>query len=102
MDELVLSTDPLDPQVFETYSVHITSEWDTEGGIGYTGDVLHKGEHIFSFENDGIGNATQYLYASNKAPFREFKTLCEEQFPNKFEPIDLGLIYLEVRDIENN
>jgi hypothetical protein len=102
MDELLLSTDPLDPSTFDAYNIQITDEWESEGGFGYTGDVLKDGSHIFSFENEGVGDANKYLCPSSEAKslFREFEQLCTEQFPDRFEPVDYGVIYLEVRDIQ--
>lgn len=103
MEELLLSTDPLDASTFDPYTVQITSEWEEENGYGYTGDVLKNGEHIFSFENEGQGGANKYLCGSSeaKSSFREFEALCWEQFPERFEPVDYGVIYLEVRDTQN-
>lgn len=164
----LLSADPVDPKVLEPYSIQITSEWETdEGNFGYTGDLFKNGEHIFSFENDGLGGPNKYLlngeyskthavwYASagclpdsehpefvgtekecekfieensseyerpdtehdlyslsisewededkenSHSLFREFSALCVEQFPDRFEPVDFCLVYLEVRDQQN-
>ena len=99
-----VSPTPLDTNAFDSYKVDITSEWETEDGCGFTGDVLLNGIAVFSFENDGEMGANKYLPhgVEGREALSDFKKLSTENFPDKFEPVDYALIYLEVRDGKEN
>ena len=102
--QAIISPKPLDERAFDQYSVDITSEWETEEGCGFTGDILLDGVAVFSFENDGEGGANKYLTQTvdSRQALTAFKTLSKENFPDKYEATDYALIYLEVRDIESS
>lgn len=100
----IIAPNPLSEEAFKPYTVEITSEWETEDGCGFTGDVMLNGEPVFSFENDGEGGANKYLSqdVESRQALTAFKALCKENFPDKYEATDYALIYLEVRDLEEN
>lgn len=90
---------PISPKSLDSYTVDITDEWETSQGCGFTGDLLLNGRHIASFENNGDGGCNRYLPVSGgREDFRAFCSLTKEQFPNRAEPEDYALIYLELRD----
>lgn len=96
----IIAPQPLNSSQFDNYIVQITDEWETEDGCGFTGDVLLHGQPIFSFENDGEHEGNKYLAhgEKNRENFGTFKEIAIANFPDKLEPIDYALIYLEVRD----
>ena len=98
--ESIISPKPLNPSEFDNYIVQITDEWETEDGCGFTGDLLLHGHPIFSFENDGELEGNKYLAhgESTRENFNTFKEIATANFPDKLEPVDYALIYLEVRD----
>lgn len=103
-EEPLIAKVPLQPELFLPYTVQITDEWETEDGCGFTGDVLFNGQLAFSFENDGKRDENKYLPhgQEGKDVLYDFKELSKENFPDRFEPVDYALIYLELRDQEEN
>lgn len=97
-------SEPLSTDAFSNYTLQITEEWETENGCGFTGDILKDGLIIFSFENDGNGGCNKYLPQgeNSRQELRAFKELSVENFPDKLEADDYALIYLELRDQEEN
>lgn len=90
---------PLDPVALIPYTVQITDEWETSDGCGFTGDLFFGDVQIASFENLGDGGCNKYLPVSGERErYRDFIRQCEAQFPDKSEPADYVLIYLELRD----
>lgn len=101
-EEPLIATEPLSPTLFLPYTVQITDEWETEDGCGFTGDLLLHGKPVFSFENDGEHGENKYLPHGQEGrdALYDFKELSKENFPDRFEPTDYALIYLEIRDQE--
>lgn len=94
---------PTDPEVLEPFSITIVDEWETEGGVGWSGDVSSPSGASFGVENDGVGEDNRYLSydPASQALLAVFREASETAYPDSEWPMDMACLWLEVRDLTN-
>ena len=92
---------PADPDALKDYSIEVIDEWVTTNGVGASIDVHYKGEFAFAFEVCPNGGCNTY-YANDdngKAQLQKFRDLARFLYPDRSEPEDLAVSWIEFRDI---
>lgn len=91
---------PQDAEALAPFSITIVDEWETEGGVGWSGDVTTPSGVSFSVENDGVGGINKYMYYddASKAVLVLFGEASNKAYPDNEEAMDMACLWLEVRE----
>lgn len=100
-EAMVSAMTPVHPEPLKSFTITILDEWESDGGVGWNGEVFAPSGISFAVENDGMGERNRYLAhnAEAEALFAVFRIAAQVAFPNSDEPEDYACLWLEVRDL---